>query len=143
MRAEGEAEAAVIISKALAKAGDGLVQFRRIEASKEIAATLAKVRAAPSADARTATTKQLLTLCSSSPGPQRHVPSRWWQRPPVRQRQLNLKTAHHPRRDILYTMRDGDGIENNTNTLPPHTSGRSSVRFGSLGIAASGEGSHR
>ena len=44
MRAEGEAEAAVIISKALAKAGDGLVQLRRIDASKDIAATLAKVR---------------------------------------------------------------------------------------------------
>lgn len=44
MRAEGEGEAATIISKALNKAGEGLVQFRRIEASKEIAATLAKVR---------------------------------------------------------------------------------------------------
>lgn len=41
MRAEGEAEAATIISRALSKAGDGLVQFRRIEASKEIAGTLA------------------------------------------------------------------------------------------------------
>lgn len=43
VRAEGEAEAATIISKALSKAGDGLVQFRRIEASKEIAGTLANV----------------------------------------------------------------------------------------------------
>ncbi|GAA5842492.1 hypothetical protein JCM5353_000754 [Sporobolomyces roseus] len=41
VRAEGEAEAATIISRALSKAGDGLVQFRRIEASKEIAGTLA------------------------------------------------------------------------------------------------------
>lgn len=44
MRAEGEGEAATIISRALDKAGEGLVQFRRIEASKEIAATLAKGR---------------------------------------------------------------------------------------------------
>lgn len=44
VRAEGEAEAATIISRALSKAGDGLVQFRRIEASKEIAGTLAAVR---------------------------------------------------------------------------------------------------
>jgi prohibitin 1 len=47
VRAEGEGEAATIISKALNKAGEGLVQFRRIEASKEIAATLAKVSPNP------------------------------------------------------------------------------------------------
>jgi prohibitin 1 len=41
IRAEGEAEAADHISKALAKAGDGLLLIRRIEASKDIAATLA------------------------------------------------------------------------------------------------------
>lgn len=41
IRAEGEAESAEIISKAVAKAGDGLIQIRRIEASKDIAATLA------------------------------------------------------------------------------------------------------
>lgn len=41
IRAEGEAESADIISKAVAKAGDGLVQIRRIEASKDIATTLA------------------------------------------------------------------------------------------------------
>jgi prohibitin 1 len=41
IRAEGEAEAADYISKALAKAGDGLLLIRRIEASKEIAETLA------------------------------------------------------------------------------------------------------
>lgn len=44
VRAEGEGEAATIISRALDKAGEGLVQFRRIEASKEIAATLSKGR---------------------------------------------------------------------------------------------------
>jgi prohibitin 1 len=43
VRAEGEAEAATIISRALNKAGEGLVQFRRIEASKDIAGTLANV----------------------------------------------------------------------------------------------------
>lgn len=42
IRAEGEAEAADTISKALAKAGDGLLLIRRIEASKEIANTLSQ-----------------------------------------------------------------------------------------------------
>ena len=41
IRAEGEAESAETISKAIAKAGDGLVQIRKIEASREIAQTLA------------------------------------------------------------------------------------------------------
>ncbi|OBA19171.1 hypothetical protein METBIDRAFT_33379 [Metschnikowia bicuspidata var. bicuspidata NRRL YB-4993] len=41
IRAEGEAEAAETVSKALAKAGDGLLMIRRLEASKDIAATLA------------------------------------------------------------------------------------------------------
>ncbi|KAK9322218.1 band 7 family-domain-containing protein [Lipomyces orientalis] len=41
IRAEGEAEAAETISKALEKSGDGLLLIRRIEASKEIAGTLA------------------------------------------------------------------------------------------------------
>src|SRR5271163_4334514 len=41
IRAEGEAESAETISKAVAKAGDGLIMIRRIEASKEIAQTLA------------------------------------------------------------------------------------------------------
>lgn len=44
IRAEGEAEAAQTISKALEKAGDGLLTMRRIEASKEIAGTLANAR---------------------------------------------------------------------------------------------------
>ncbi|KAK4448254.1 band 7 family-domain-containing protein [Podospora aff. communis PSN243] len=41
IRAEGEAESAETISKAIAKAGDGLVQIRRIEAARDIAHTLA------------------------------------------------------------------------------------------------------
>ncbi|WPK24349.1 hypothetical protein PUMCH_001619 [Australozyma saopauloensis] len=41
IRAEGEAEAAETVSKALAKAGDGLLMIRRLEASKDIAQTLA------------------------------------------------------------------------------------------------------
>jgi len=41
IRAEGEAESAEEISKAVAKAGDGLIMIRRIEASREIAQTLA------------------------------------------------------------------------------------------------------
>lgn len=40
IRAEGEAEAAETVSKALAKAGDGLLMIRRLEASKDIAQTL-------------------------------------------------------------------------------------------------------
>ncbi|POR39296.1 Prohibitin-1 [Tolypocladium paradoxum] len=40
IRAEGESESAEAISKAIAKAGDGLIQIRKIEASREIAATL-------------------------------------------------------------------------------------------------------
>ncbi|EDO15171.1 hypothetical protein Kpol_1017p5 [Vanderwaltozyma polyspora DSM 70294] len=42
IRAEGEAESAEYISKALDKAGDGLLLIRRLEASKEIAATLSQ-----------------------------------------------------------------------------------------------------
>ncbi|KAK3392196.1 band 7 family-domain-containing protein [Sordaria brevicollis] len=41
IRAEGEAESAETISKAIAKAGDGLIQIRKIEASREIAQVLA------------------------------------------------------------------------------------------------------
>lgn len=41
IRAEGEAESAETVSRALAKAGDGLLMIRRLEASKDIAATLA------------------------------------------------------------------------------------------------------
>ncbi|KAJ1975805.1 Prohibitin-1, subunit of the prohibitin complex (Phb1p-Phb2p) [Dimargaris verticillata] len=44
IRAEGEAIAAETISSSLQKAGPGLVQFRRIEASKAIAGTLANAR---------------------------------------------------------------------------------------------------
>ncbi|KAI8669455.1 Prohibitin [Fusarium keratoplasticum] len=40
IRAEGESESADAISKAIQKAGDGLIQIRKIEASREIAATL-------------------------------------------------------------------------------------------------------
>uniref|UniRef100_A0A2P2K8B5 Prohibitin n=1 Tax=Rhizophora mucronata TaxID=61149 RepID=A0A2P2K8B5_RHIMU len=42
IRAEGESEAAKMISDATAKAGTGLIELRRIEASREIASTLAK-----------------------------------------------------------------------------------------------------
>ncbi|ORY32636.1 hypothetical protein BCR39DRAFT_557615 [Naematelia encephala] len=44
IRAEGEAEAANTISAALNKAGDAFVQFRKIEASREIASTLAQAK---------------------------------------------------------------------------------------------------
>jgi prohibitin 1 len=40
IRAEGESESADAISKAIQKSGDGLIQIRKIEASREIAATL-------------------------------------------------------------------------------------------------------
>jgi prohibitin 1 len=41
IRAEGEAEAADTISKAVAKSGNGLIMIRRIETQKDIAQTLA------------------------------------------------------------------------------------------------------
>ncbi|KAF5001340.1 prohibitin-1 [Fusarium heterosporum] len=40
IRAEGESESADAISKAIQKSGDGLIQIRKIEASREIASTL-------------------------------------------------------------------------------------------------------
>jgi prohibitin 1 len=42
IRAEGEADAADTISRAIAKSGDGLVMIRRIETQKEIATALAE-----------------------------------------------------------------------------------------------------
>ncbi|KAM3418635.1 Prohibitin-1 [Cercospora zeina] len=41
IRAEGESEAAEVISKAVAKSGDGLIQIRRIETQKDVAQMLA------------------------------------------------------------------------------------------------------
>ncbi|KAK5170136.1 Prohibitin-1, subunit of the prohibitin complex (Phb1p-Phb2p) [Saxophila tyrrhenica] len=41
IRAEGESEAAEVISKAVAKSGDGLIQIRRIETQKDVAQLLA------------------------------------------------------------------------------------------------------
>jgi len=42
IRAEGESEAAKLISDATAEVGTGILELRRIEAAREIAATLAK-----------------------------------------------------------------------------------------------------
>lgn len=44
VRAEGESTAAQLISDAMSKSGDGLLQLRRIEAAKEIASTLSRSR---------------------------------------------------------------------------------------------------
>ena len=44
IRAEGEAEAAELISKAMLSAGNGLIEVRRIDAAKEVAGTLSKAR---------------------------------------------------------------------------------------------------
>ena len=44
VKAEGESEAALVISRAMATSGDGLLQLRRIEAAKEISNTLSKTR---------------------------------------------------------------------------------------------------
>ena len=44
IRAEGEAEGAALITRALDKAGDGLLTVRRIEASQQIAKTLSGAR---------------------------------------------------------------------------------------------------
>lgn len=41
IRAEGEAEAAEVISKAVAKSGEGLIMIRRIETQKDVAQMLA------------------------------------------------------------------------------------------------------
>ncbi len=42
IRAEGEAEAARLISDAMSAAGNGFIEVRRIDTAKEVAATLAK-----------------------------------------------------------------------------------------------------
>ena len=44
VRAEGESEAARLISEATRTAGPGLIELRRIEAARDIASTLAKSR---------------------------------------------------------------------------------------------------
>lgn len=44
MRAEGESEAAKLISEATRSAGAGLIELRRIEAARDIASTLSKSR---------------------------------------------------------------------------------------------------
>ena len=44
IRAEGEAEAAELISKAMTNAGTGLIEVRRIDTAKDVAAILAKSR---------------------------------------------------------------------------------------------------
>jgi len=44
IKAEGESEAARLISDATKQFGAGMIELRRIEAAKEIAATLAKSR---------------------------------------------------------------------------------------------------
>lgn len=41
IRAEGESEAAEVISKAVSKSGDGLIMIRRIETQKDVAQMLA------------------------------------------------------------------------------------------------------
>ncbi len=42
IRAEGEAEAARLISNAIIEAGDGIIELRRIDTAKEVAALVAK-----------------------------------------------------------------------------------------------------
>jgi len=44
IRAEGEAQAATIISKALEESGSGLIEVRRIDAARDVAETLARSR---------------------------------------------------------------------------------------------------
>ncbi|CAL9737522.1 prohibitin-1 [Monosporozyma servazzii] len=65
IRAEGEAESAEVISKTLARVGDGLLLIRRLEASKEIARTLsqsANVTYLPAASTGGKDTNMLLNL---------------------------------------------------------------------------------
>jgi prohibitin 1 len=42
IRAEGEAEAARLISQAMSTAGNGFIEVRRIDTAKDVAQTLAK-----------------------------------------------------------------------------------------------------
>lgn len=44
VRAEGESEAARLISEATKAAGSGMIELRRIEAARDIAGTLARSR---------------------------------------------------------------------------------------------------
>ena len=44
IRAEGEAEAAELISKAMLSAGTGLIEVRRIDTAKDVAAILSRSR---------------------------------------------------------------------------------------------------
>jgi prohibitin 1 len=44
IRAEGEAEAANLISDAIQKAGNGIIEIRRIDTAKEVAQTIARSR---------------------------------------------------------------------------------------------------
>jgi prohibitin 1 len=44
IRAEGEAEAAKIINKAITRSGSGLIEVRRIDTAKDVALTLARAR---------------------------------------------------------------------------------------------------
>ncbi|KAJ2012058.1 Vacuolar protein-sorting-associated protein 27, partial [Coemansia sp. S85] len=70
IRAEGEAMAAERISSALSKAGPGLVKLRRIEASREIAETLAGARNVtylPSGSSHGSGNQMLLNIGSAYP----------------------------------------------------------------------------
>ncbi|XWS44055.1 hypothetical protein CRYUN_Cryun15aG0011900 [Craigia yunnanensis] len=64
IRAEGESEAAKLISEATASAGMGLIELRRIEASREISATLAR---SPNVAYLPGEQNMLLTLNPSRP----------------------------------------------------------------------------
>jgi len=44
IRAEGEAEAATLISNAIAKAGNGIIELRRIDTAKEVAGVVGRAR---------------------------------------------------------------------------------------------------
>jgi len=44
IRAEGEAQAAIVISKALESSGNGLIEVRRIDAAREVAEVLCRSR---------------------------------------------------------------------------------------------------
>jgi len=70
IRAEGESDAAKLISDATASAGMGLIELRRIEASREVAATLAK---SPNVSYLPGGQNLLMAL-----GPSRWSLWRWW-----------------------------------------------------------------
>jgi len=70
IRAEGEAEAAELISKAMISAGTGLIEVRRIDTAKDVAAILSKSRNVTFLPSSNGGSNMLLNIPSSNGGQQ-------------------------------------------------------------------------